>query len=454
MIQFWDRLTAPLIDALCPPVVLQIGARDGAATLRLIEAVARSGGTLHVAALQPDFDIDSARHQAGDRLVVHRARGLDVVPLLATPDLILIDEDPNWYNTHGLLSAIDRQAGRSGRPFPVVALAQVGWPYARRDSYDEPAAVPAGFRQAYERAGIVPGSSSLSAQNGLFAERFNASTENEAQSGVLTALEDFVRDRPGRFAMVLLPMFHGLMLLRPIDGPAESALQPLLQSLTLGRRAAALVSDLEAARVALEIEGKALRQRLAQASYRNDALHRALRTVQANLPCAPQATPVFDDEPSAAALARALLRRLRHVADARLRRLAPTPAAPDMPSDLTLVRSTAIFDPDWYIAHNPDVAASGMDPAEHYLQFGGAEGRDPGPDFSAAFYLATYPDVADAGLDPLLHFLVAGAAEGRDPGPGFNTRGYLESYPDVAEAGFNALEHYIRSGRPEGRHPG
>lgn len=454
MIHFWDRLTAPLIDVLRPQVILQIGARDSETTLRLIEAAARVGGTLHVAAAQPGFDIDAARRQAGDRLVVHRARGLDVVPLLATPDLILIDDDPNWYNTHGLLTAIDRQADRSGRPFPVVVLAQVGWPYARRDSYDEPGAVPAGFRQPYERAGIVPGNATLSAQNGLFAERFNAVAENEAQSGVLTALEDFVSDRSGRFITLLLPMFQGLMLLRPIGGPAEPALQPLLQSLTLGRSAAALASDLEAARVALEIESKALRQNLAQASYRNDALHAALRTAQASVRRVPQVKPVVDEEPSAAALARALLRRLRRAAGIRLRRFAGMPSASGVSADLTLVRSTAIFDPDWYVAQNADVAASGMDPAEHYLRFGGAEGRDPGPDFSSGFYLATNPDVVDAGLDPLLHFLVTGAAEGRDPGPGFSTCGYLNLYPDVAEAGFNALEHYIRSGRPEGRRPG
>ena len=449
MNQFWDSLTAPLIDALRPRVILQIGAKDGETTLRLIEAVARIGGTLHVATSQPGFDIEAARRRAGDRLVVHRARGLDVVPLLAAPDLILIDEDPNWYNTHGLLTAIERQADRSGRPFPVVALAQVGWPYARRDSYDEPSAVPASFRQPYERAGVVPGQTTLSAQNGLFADRFNAAAENETQSGVLTALEDFAGDRPGRFTTLLLPMFHGLALLHPIGGSAERTLQPVLKSLMLGGSAAALASDLEAARVALEIESQALRRGLAQAAYRNDALHTALRSAQ-------QAGPegFAAEEPSAATLVRALLRRLRRAAGHRLRRFSGKSSAPDAPSDLTRLRSTAIFDRDWYVAHNADVAASGMDPAEHYLQFGGAEGRDPGPDFSAAFYLATYPDVAGAGLIPLLHFLVAGAAEGRDPSPAFRTRFYLDAYPDVATAGFNPLEHYIRSGRAEGRLPG
>lgn len=35
------------------------------------------------------------------------------------------------------------------------------------------------------------------------------------------------------------------------------------------------------------------------------------------------------------------------------------------------------FDADWYLEQYPDVAASGMDPLEHYLKFGSAEGRLP-----------------------------------------------------------------------------
>ncbi|HEV2677617.1 MAG TPA: hypothetical protein VGV37_24010 [Aliidongia sp.] len=321
MIHFWDRVTAPVIDALRPRTILQIGAKDEHATRKLIEAAIRIGATVHVAALDPAFDVAAARRDAGDRLVVHPARGRDVVPLLATPELILIDDDPNWYNVHGLLTAVERQARGGNRPFPTVLVTQTGWPYGRRDSYDEPSAIPEHFRQAYERAGIVPGSSTLSAQHGIFCDRFNAAAENEAQSGVLTALEDFLGDRPGLFAMSHLPMFHGLTLLRPTGGPAEPALQSILSILALGRSAMALAVELEAARVALEIDGIALRQALVQATYRNDALHQALRAEQSAAPSEEAG------EARAAALAHALLRRLRRAAAARLRNLATTGAS-------------------------------------------------------------------------------------------------------------------------------
>ncbi len=71
--------------------------------------------------------------------------------------------------------------------------------------------------------------------------------------------------------------------------------------------------------------------------------------------------------------------------------------------------------------------------------------------FSSEWYLDQYQDVAAAARDPLVHYLTYGAAEGRDPGPDFSTSGYLVRYKDVAAAGINPLLHYIRYGKKEGR---
>ena len=71
--------------------------------------------------------------------------------------------------------------------------------------------------------------------------------------------------------------------------------------------------------------------------------------------------------------------------------------------------------------------------------------------FDEAWYLHRYSDVARRNMDPIKHYLRYGAAEGRDPGPAFSTRGYLERYPDVAASGLNPLVHYLRHGMQEGR---
>ena len=94
------------------------------------------------------------------------------------------------------------------------------------------------------------------------------------------------------------------------------------------------------------------------------------------------------------------------------------------------IAKSSLFSADWYLARYPDVAAAGMDPLEHYLRHGAAEGRDPGPDFCTGAYLRRYPDVAQAGVNPLLHYLMHGQSEGRDAGPypvpgASEGRGYL-----------------------------
>ena len=60
-----------------------------------------------------------------------------------------------------------------------------------------------------------------------------------------------------------------------------------------------------------------------------------------------------------------------------------------------------------------DVAAAGMDPLEHYHNYGFSEGRDPSAHFDTKAYLAANPDVKAAGMDPMLHYLQYGAVEGR-----------------------------------------
>jgi FkbM family methyltransferase len=81
--------------------------------------------------------------------------------------------------------------------------------------------------------------------------------------------------------------------------------------------------------------------------------------------------------------------------------------------ELALIRASGLFDEAWYMANNRDVAEAKADPARHYLQFGGFEGRDPGPRFSSMWYVESNPDVKAAGANPLVHYLEFGRSEGR-----------------------------------------
>ncbi|MCR9254656.1 MAG: lipocalin family protein [Alphaproteobacteria bacterium] len=125
------------------------------------------------------------------------------------------------------------------------------------------------------------------------------------------------------------------------------------------------------------------------------------------------------------------------------------------------------FDTSDYLAAYPDIAAANINPFEHYIFFGEAEGRlpDPGANtgliraygqhmvdaFDSDFYLGKYADVVAAGIDPLVHFMEFGWREGRDPTASFDTTRYLAVYRDVDIAGINPYEHFIVFGQSEGR---
>lgn len=63
-------------------------------------------------------------------------------------------------------------------------------------------------------------------------------------------------------------------------------------------------------------------------------------------------------------------------------------------SDIDKLRASEHFDAEWYLTQYPDVAALGMDPAEHYLKYGRMLGRAPNQNGRRPVFLgvASIPD--------------------------------------------------------------
>ena len=74
-------------------------------------------------------------------------------------------------------------------------------------------------------------------------------------------------------------------------------------------------------------------------------------------------------------------------------------------NDRDLVACSGLFDRDWYLATYADIAAIDVDPLDHYLRWGGSEGRNPGPAFDSTAYLLAHPEIAESGINPLVHHL-------------------------------------------------
>lgn len=62
-----------------------------------------------------------------------------------------------------------------------------------------------------------------------------------------------------------------------------------------------------------------------------------------------------------------------------------------------LLLASGLFDGAWYLARYSDVAACGLDAAEHYLRYGYRLGRDPGPLFSNSFHSLAFADAVQGG---------------------------------------------------------
>jgi hypothetical protein len=81
--------------------------------------------------------------------------------------------------------------------------------------------------------------------------------------------------------------------------------------------------------------------------------------------------------------------------------------------DIRKIQKSDLFDSGFYLRNYPDVAKSGINPARHYLLYGGFEGRNPSMKFDSAFYLEQNPDVKENGMNPLLHYVLYGENENR-----------------------------------------
>lgn len=124
--------------------------------------------------------------------------------------------------------------------------------------------------------------------------------------------------------------------------------------------------------------------------------------------------------------------------------------------------SKYVFDVDYYLARNDDVAAAfggnREAAANHWVNYGFYEGRKGSPFFSVTSYIYYNSDLVPYygnSYDLYLnHFLNYGITEGRATGI-YDGRTYLYRNPDLASAfGYNyqaALDHYMAYGIYEGR---
>ena len=110
----------------------------------------------------------------------------------------------------------------------------------------------------------------------------------------------------------------------------------------------------------------------------------------------------------------------------RVHRIRRIPAKIATAERQAAVAATGLFDPDWYLSANPDVASAGLDPLAHYCRFGAQEHRSPNAYFDDLWY--RQQSDLDADADALLDYATRGEPLDVAPGPHFDPAWYRAAY--------------------------
>lgn len=218
---YWKTIIEPALLAIQPTCIVEIGCEKGLNTRNLLAYCEYADAVLHAIDPQPRFDVAAWQRQYGSRFTMHVMPSLQALPTLDRFDVVLSDGDHNWFTVLHELRLIEKRTGELGQAFPLVLLHDIGWPYGRRDLYYNPADIPEASRQPHARQGMRPGVREL-VPGGFNPLSENALVENTPCNGVLTAIEDFLKETKQSLRLVEVPGFFGLGILYPEQLPERN----------------------------------------------------------------------------------------------------------------------------------------------------------------------------------------------------------------------------------------
>ena len=215
------------LEAVGATSVVEVGSEFGGFTSDLAQWAADRGG--QAASVEP-FPADTIREldRTSDHFRLVEGRSPEALHDLPPADAYVLDGDHTYWTVLGELKTLAELAG-DDRPHPLVILHDVGWPSGRRDQYYSPDALPAEHVHPHTwDQGVVPGNSGV-VEGGFRGEgQFAVAVEEGGpHSGVLTAVEDYLADRPD-LVYAHVPSVFGLGVVYPRSSEAAGRLEAVL----------------------------------------------------------------------------------------------------------------------------------------------------------------------------------------------------------------------------------
>lgn len=206
--RFWDKVIQPIVEKTSAKHIVEIGSSRGVNTKQILKFGVKQKVKLSSIDPNPLFDTNDLKLHYKDFFDFYEAISLSALPKIKDYNVVLIDGDHNWYTVYNELKIIEKY--NDNKSFPIIFLHDVAWPYARRDLYYNPENIPEKYRHPYKKAGMKEGQSKLLKEGGLNPRFNNVIFEGGKQNGVLTAVEDFLRETKNSLSFKMTKKHCGL----------------------------------------------------------------------------------------------------------------------------------------------------------------------------------------------------------------------------------------------------
>jgi hypothetical protein len=218
------EILIPLLDAVRPSAVAEIGAYAGDLTQDLVAWADAAGAEVIAVDPTPQPELEELSGRSA-QLELIRAPSTEAIPKLPDVQLVVIDGDHNYYTVFEELRLIGERFG--GGDVPLLILHDVCWPHGRRDAYYAPERIPDSGRQPMVEGGaLFPGEPGIA--DGGLPYKWVAEREGGPRNGVLTAVEDFVEGRDD-VRLAVVPAFFGLGVIWRTDAPWAAAVADVIE---------------------------------------------------------------------------------------------------------------------------------------------------------------------------------------------------------------------------------
>jgi len=209
MDKLWEILILPICRLIQASTFVEIGSEEGKLAVKVLSYLrGLESGHLTVVDPKPRYSFTDWKQEYGELVSFHCAPSLEVIESIPLPDVYLIDGDHNYYTVINELRSIAKVAGDG--QVPLIFFHDAAWPYARRDLYYSPESIPEQARQPYAKKGIKPGEEKLLDAGGVNLNSCNALVSGTSENGVLTAVEDFVKESKRELRLEVFEAFNGL----------------------------------------------------------------------------------------------------------------------------------------------------------------------------------------------------------------------------------------------------